>query len=117
MFWIFHHKLLITFFEQSSFTELESEYHTVRTWVPKHGCIKYARVVLSGLTQVEAQRKLGNSLDRTAAFELLNELRKNVIDKRYEEGIDYLLAHIKRNGACVFDKVFRRITTPYINWV
>ena len=77
---------------------------------------QYAPSAMAALKHYEIQRKLGSEVARQQAHAALELIRQNVINNRLLEGLDFLLSNIKKNGKCVLDSRFKKLTHGYVNW-
>lgn len=77
---------------------------------------KFAPYVLAFLTHPQFQSLLRKTIARTQAREALERLKVNVINARLLECIDFVIANIETDPACVLNKEFRQLSDGYINW-
>ncbi|MDQ1184694.1 hypothetical protein [Agrobacterium larrymoorei] len=77
---------------------------------------KFAPHVMVSLCHFEIKNKLHNSLCRKHAKAALETTKKNVINARLIECLDYLIANIETNIACVDSGEFKRLSSGYITW-
>jgi hypothetical protein len=56
------------------------------------------------------------AIARAQARSALEIIRQNVINSRLLEGLDFLINNIEKNGKCVLDSRFKKLTQGYINW-
>lgn len=78
---------------------------------------KYSPIVLSELSQGEAQRKInrsGHALQAT--LEILDGIHSTVIDNRQKEAIEYLQTNMPKSSSAVYSKEFKLITAPFLKW-
>jgi hypothetical protein len=76
----------------------------------------YVPHVISELTQIEAQRKLEKPIAREACIEMLKNLKEKVVNDRYREGLDYLIANLPKGATIIYDSNFRKISSPFLKW-
>lgn len=68
------------------------------------------------LRDFEVQQKLSNKIGREQGIELLKLVRKNVVNARYLECIDYLIVNLHKSERVIFDSDFKKISTNILNW-
>lgn len=77
---------------------------------------KFAAHVMASLSHFEVKNKLHNGLCRKHAKSALEIVRKNVINARLIECLDYLIANIETGAAYVDNAEFRKLSAGYITW-
>jgi len=77
---------------------------------------KYAPHVMASLSDFELRHRLSNSRCRGHAIDALKIVRTTVINARIQECIDYLVANLQNDPACVSNTHFRALSASYINW-
>ncbi|SDD21406.1 hypothetical protein [Belnapia rosea] len=77
---------------------------------------KYAPYAMASLAHFELKNKLTNSLCRKHAKAALGFIRKNVINARIIECLDYLIANIEASASCVDSGDFKKLSQGYISW-
>ncbi len=77
---------------------------------------KYAPHAMASLTHYEIQRKLGSDVARQQARVALELVKQSVVNTRLIECLDFLIAGIEKNGKCVLDSRFKKLSAGYINW-
>jgi hypothetical protein len=77
----------------------------------------YAPMLMVLLTHYEIQGRLSNTICRTQVREALESVKKNVINQRLIECLDYLIENIERSAACITGAEFKRLSGNYISWV
>lgn len=77
---------------------------------------KYAAHVMASLSHFEVKVKLSNALCRKHAKSALEIVKKNVINARLLECLDYLIANIEGSSSCVDSSDFKKLSAQYINW-
>jgi hypothetical protein len=68
------------------------------------------------LTTSEVQVKLSYRIGRQQCIELLTNVRKNIVNARYIESLDYLINNFSKGEKIVFDTQFKKITSVFIKW-
>jgi hypothetical protein len=77
---------------------------------------KYIPHVMAALSNYDFQAQLGSSIARTQCRQALEEARKNVVNERLLEGIDYLIKNIEADQKSAMSGEFKKITANYIKW-
>lgn len=77
---------------------------------------RYAPTVMASLSHYEFQAQLGSQIARAQCVKALEAVRKNVVNARILEGLDYLIAHLGGDQKAASDTDFKKITAPYIKW-
>lgn len=77
---------------------------------------KFAPHVMAALGHFEIKNKLHSALCRKHAKASLELTKRNVINARLIECLDYLIANIDADPACVTDAKFKTLSASYINW-
>jgi hypothetical protein len=77
---------------------------------------RYAAAVMAAMTHYEIQSKLGRSIARGQAKLALQAVRKNVINERLAECLDYLIANIEASEKCVLTPKFKELTANVLAW-
>jgi hypothetical protein len=75
----------------------------------------YAPMLMGLLDHYEIQAQLGNAICRAQAKQALEVAKKNVINQRLIECLDYLIQNIERSSACTTSPQFRRLATNYLS--
>lgn len=68
------------------------------------------------LMNFEIQHKISRRIARNQLIEILNMLRKNLINERYIEAIDYLIKEFPKSERIIFNTDFKKISSTFINW-
>jgi hypothetical protein len=76
----------------------------------------HAPMIMALMTNYEIQGQLGNGIRRIQAKQALESVKKNVINQRIIECLDYLIDNIEKNPACVTNTQFKRLSADYIQW-
>lgn len=77
---------------------------------------KFAAHVMAALTQYEIKARLGSEQCRLHARDALQIVRNVVINQRIAECLDYLIAGLPANPACVDCQEFKQLSANYIIW-
>lgn len=77
---------------------------------------KYAPHAMVAIAHYEIQGKLGATLCRTKAKQVLEIIKENVVNNRLIECLDFLIENIENAGRCVFDSRFKNLSAGYITW-
>lgn len=77
---------------------------------------KYSPFAISVLTHYEVQRKLENGECRKQVQLALEKIKQNVVNARLAECFDYLINRIEKNGRCVFNSDFKKLSAQYVQW-
>lgn len=77
---------------------------------------KFAPHVMASLAQFEIKNRLHNQQCRGHAKAALSLVRKNVINARLIECLDYLISNIEKDRTIVDSVAFKKLSTGYITW-
>lgn len=77
---------------------------------------KYAPQVMAALSDFEVRSKLERPLCRKHAKAALMIVKRNVINQRLLECLDYLIANIEANPDCVSSADFKALSAGHIKW-
>lgn len=77
---------------------------------------KYSPTAISVLSHYEVQRKLENSECRKQARLALEIIKQSVVNARLTECLDYLITQIEKNGRCVLNSEFKKLSAQYVQW-
>jgi hypothetical protein len=77
---------------------------------------KFAPHVMASLSHIELKSKLHNQLCRKHAKAALEIVKKNVINARLLECLDYLISNIETGPGYVDNPEFRKLSAGYIRW-
>ena len=77
---------------------------------------KFAPHVMAVIGHFEIRNKLHNSRCRMHAKAALELTKKNVINARLIECLDYLINNIETNMDCVVSSEFKKLSASYIKW-
>jgi hypothetical protein len=77
---------------------------------------KYSPIAISTLSHYEVQRKLENSECRKQARLALERIKQSVVNARLAECFDYLITRIEKNGHCVLNSDFKKLSAQYVKW-
>jgi hypothetical protein len=77
---------------------------------------KYSHFAITALTHYEIQRKMESSLCRTQARLALDVIKQNIVNERLSECLDYLISRIERNGRCVLNSDFKKLSAQCVKW-
>ncbi len=72
--------------------------------------------LISELTQFEIQQKLSRTISRNQCIDLLVMVRKNMVNEKYLESIDYLILNFPKSEKIIFNAEFKKITSSFLNW-
>jgi hypothetical protein len=72
--------------------------------------------LISGLAQFEIQQKLSRTISRNQCIELLVMVRKNIVNDKYLETIDYLILNFPKSETIIFNSEFKKITSSILKW-
>lgn len=75
---------------------------------------RFAPIVMGALSHYEFQAQLGSQIARNQCAQALGEVRKNVVNARILEGLDYLIANIEGDQKAASTADFKKISAPYI---
>jgi hypothetical protein len=76
----------------------------------------YAPLVMAALTHYEIQAQLAKPVCRFQAKEALDVVKRNVINQRLVECLDYLIRNIEKSASCTTSSEFKRLSGNYISW-
>lgn len=68
------------------------------------------------LTEFDIQQKLSRKICMEQAILMINEVKKNIINERYIECLDYLLEEFPKSEKTIFDAKFKKLSADFINW-
>jgi hypothetical protein len=71
---------------------------------------------MASLSHFEVKNKLHNSVCRKHAKSALEIVKKNVINARLIECLDYLIANIETGMGYVDSADFKKLSAGYISW-
>lgn len=77
---------------------------------------EYIPQLISALTAFDVQQKLSKKIARNQAIQLLELVRKNVVNERYLECLDYLIKNLPNSETVVFNTDFKRLSITFIKW-
>jgi len=77
---------------------------------------KFTPYLFVTLTHYEIQRKLDATQSRIHAKEILEIVKKNIVNGRLIECLDYLIDRIESTKQCIFDKKFQELSSSYVKW-
>ena len=68
------------------------------------------------LMQFEVQQRLSRNIGRNQGIELLKMVRKNIVNDKYLETLDYLIKELPKSERVLFNTEFKRITSTFLKW-
>ena len=71
---------------------------------------------IAELTTFEVQQKLSTKIGRRQGIDLLTQLRKNIVNERYLECMDYLIKNLPKSERVIFDTDFKKISSTFLTW-
>jgi hypothetical protein len=77
---------------------------------------RFAATVMAAMTHYEVQSKLSRTVAREQAKQALQAVRKNVINARLAECLDYLIVNIEAFPGCALSPKFKELTADVIVW-
>ncbi|MGO6814934.1 hypothetical protein ACCS67_08615 [Rhizobium brockwellii] len=77
---------------------------------------RFAAHVMASLSHFEIKNKLQSALCRKHAKSALETTKKNVINARLLECLDYLIANIDAGMGCVDSNDFKKLSAGHISW-
>lgn len=77
---------------------------------------QFTPMALAAMATYEIQAKLERDICCQQAILALNCIKSGVVNQRLLECIDYLITNIPKNGKCVLDSHFRKLTAGYLTW-
>lgn len=72
--------------------------------------------LIAQLTQFEVQQRMSNKIGREQAIDLLTHVRKNLVNEKYKESIDYLIKELPKSERVIFNTEFKKITSTFLTW-
>jgi hypothetical protein len=72
--------------------------------------------IIVQMAKVEVRAKIRNGIAQKQTVSMLKDLRKYLVNERYIESLDYLIANIPKNADAILDKQFKKISSTYLNW-
>ena len=72
--------------------------------------------LLIELTRLEIQQKLSRQIGRSQGIELLVMVRKNIVNDKYLEALDYLIKEFPKSEKVIFNTEFKKITSTILKW-
>jgi hypothetical protein len=76
---------------------------------------KFAPSVMAAMSRYEIQGKLGSPIARVQAKLALQAVRKNVINARMAESLDYLIQNIEASPSCALSAKFKELSGPFLS--
>lgn len=77
---------------------------------------RYTPQILAFLSHAEPQRKMEKPIAHREALAILPIIHRVVIDARQKEGVEYLMQKMPTSPGAIYNKEFKLISSPYINW-
>ncbi|NLE03683.1 MAG: hypothetical protein GX638_02630 [Crenarchaeota archaeon] len=77
---------------------------------------KYAPHFIISLLKLEVQRRLEKSICLQQSKEMIEEVKKNVVNERLKECLESLIQNFKKDGSYVKTTDFKRLSSAYIRW-
>lgn len=77
---------------------------------------KHSPLAINALTHYEIQRKLGNGECRKQARIALEKIKQSLVNARLIECFDYLIDQIEKNGRCMLNSEFKKLSSQYVKW-
>lgn len=71
---------------------------------------------ISQLTSFDIQQKLSRNISMEQAIEMIEEVKKNIINERFVESLDYLLSEFPKTEKSIFNTKFKKLTSEFIDW-
>lgn len=101
--------------------------YTYKRGVSPHGRDYYDRffnilkddfipLFMAQLCEFDIQQKLGRKIAMEQAIEMIKEVKHNIINERYVESLDYLLAKFPGTGRAIFNTEFKKLTAGFLTW-
>lgn len=72
--------------------------------------------IIIELTGFEIQHRISNKIARNQLIEILKILKKNLINERHIEAIDYLIKEFHKSERIIFNSEFKKISSIFIKW-
>lgn len=72
--------------------------------------------IIIELTGFEIQHRISNRIARNQLIEILKILKKNLINERHVEAIDYLIKEFHKSERIIFNSEFKKISSVFIKW-
>jgi hypothetical protein len=85
-------------------------------WVLSLAGDTYTPLIMVLLTHYEVQGQLARTICRAQAKQALESVRRNVINQRLIECLDYLITNIEKSATCMTSGEFKRLSANYITW-
>jgi len=71
---------------------------------------------IAELTTFEVQQRLSTRIGRRQGIELLSNIRKNIVNERYLECLDYLIKNLPKSEKVIFDSEFKKNSSTFLKW-
>ncbi len=71
---------------------------------------------IAELTTFDIQQKLSRPICMEHAISILSEIRKNIINERYIECVDYLIEEFPKTEKVIFNTQFKKLSDSFIEW-
>lgn len=71
---------------------------------------------IAQLCEFDIQQKLGRKIAMEQALEMITEVKHNIINERYVESLDYLLAKFPNTSRAIFNTEFKKLTAGFLTW-
>lgn len=77
---------------------------------------EYIPEFLIQLTKTVIQQRLSRKICLEECIEVLKLVRKNIVNDKYLESLDYLITNMPKTGKVIFDSNFKKITSSFLTW-
>lgn len=77
---------------------------------------QYVPELIISLTDNRIQQRLGNKIVLSQAVQVLKLIRKNVVNEKFLESLDYLIEEFPKSEKVVFNDKFKKITSTFLSW-
>lgn len=76
----------------------------------------YVGIFIVTLLQIDVKRAMFNTIGMGHAIDMIRLFRKNIINERAQECLDYLIAELPKNGQAIHTDYFVKISSPFVKW-
>lgn len=68
------------------------------------------------LTTPLIQQRLNRKICLEECIEVIKLVKKNIVNEKYIESLDFLIVNLPKTGKVVFDSKFKKITSSFLTW-
>ena len=77
---------------------------------------KFIPIFIIELASFDLQQRLSRSIGMKQGIEMINVVKKSVINERYIECLDYLIQEFPKSERAIFNSHFKKISSGFIDW-